>query len=204
MPLPGAGCPWQCWLAESRGVAACQAVLQAALHDPGPWCQLGRRAAALPCALPRHSRLRHGRRAPGAGQPLPDTPSLFAGCAQFQERHHQRPAAPAGPSLQGEGRGWGCPVCPPARVRAGGCWVVAVAVWGVGTGPSAPGLAQSGGKGTRSRAAELLCAWGQAGPSPGCSFPCLPCKGRHVGVPLSSGKGVLGAHAHVRRVWASG
>lgn len=91
----------------------------------GLGCQLGCRAAALPCALPRRSRLRHGHHAPGAGQPLPDMPSLFAGCAQFQERHHQRPAAPAGPSLQGEGRGWGCPVSPLPRSGLGavGWWL---------------------------------------------------------------------------------
>ncbi|KAM9625797.1 dynein regulatory complex subunit 4 isoform 4-T4 [Morphnus guianensis] len=99
--------------------------------------------------------------------------------------------------------GAGAALSPPARVRAGGCWVVAVAVRGVGTGPSAPGLAQSGGKGTRSRAAELLRVRGQAGSSPGCSFP-FALRRKACWGPCASGKGVLGARAHVRRVWASG
>lgn len=98
-------------------MAAVQAVLPAAPLEPG-------HSAAPPCRWEQRGRARHNHRAARAGQQLPDALCPFAGCAQFQERHHQGPAAPAGPGLQGEGRG------------CGGSWAVAAAR-GVQTGPSA-------------------------------------------------------------------
>lgn len=183
MPLPGAGCPWQCWLKESRVVAACQAMLRAALleADPGASSAAAQQLLRVLC----HA-------APGCGMAtmLPGLGShCLMPCIPLQDVLNSKNATIKDLQLQL------ARVCK-VREGAGGLLDGGCGFRGVEKGPSAPGCAQSGGKGTHSR---LLHALGQAGPSPGCNFPC---EGRHVGVIPPTMQGVQEvACAQVWRGW---